>query len=336
VYNDQCIFKLAERSKVMGEVHRLLDEKGRAGLLADPYLPFDRAVVEAASSYLTCEGNEIGYLYSGWAQSALPHKRLADDASWQVRTDHVSLLVEPGKRHTLTGDPIAVGVPYGSRARLIILYLQSEAMRTNSREIELGRSLHAWLRKLEISIGGSSMAAVRDQAERISRCRMSFQIKQGNRTGLINQNILDTAMFVDTEGDGSQGSLFVETAKLSEMFFEQLKRHPVPIEEAAIKAISNNSQAIDIYCWLAYRLHALSGPTMVSWRALMAQFGAGVSAPFKFRQQFRTTLDLAQAVYPEAKVEVLPKGVMLHPSPAPVSPKIITMAPHRKTKSIVG
>jgi hypothetical protein len=56
------------------------------------------------------------------------------------------------------------------------------------------------------------MAAVRDQAERISRCRMSFQIKQGNRTGLINQNILDTAMFVDADGGDLQGSLFVETA----------------------------------------------------------------------------------------------------------------------------
>ena len=322
----------------MGEVHRLLDEKGRAGLLADPCQPFDRAVVEAASSYLTCEAGEIGYLYSGWAQSALPHKRLADDASWQIRTDYVSLLVEPGKRHTLTGDPIPVGVPYGSRARLIILYLQSEAMRTNSREIELGRSLHAWLRKLEISIGGSSMAAVRDQAERISRCRMSFQIKQGNRTGLINQNILDTAMFVDVDvdGDGPQGLLFVETAKLSEMFFEQLKRHPVPIEESAIKSISNNSQAIDIYCFLAYRLHALSTSTMVPWKGLMAQFGAGVSAPFKFRQQFRATLELAMAVYPEAKVDVLPKGVVLHPSPPPVSPKIISLAPPWRGKNTTG
>ena len=65
----------------MGEIHRLLDEKGRAGLLADPFLTFDRAVVEAASSYLACEDSEVGYLYSGWAQSALPHKRLADDAS---------------------------------------------------------------------------------------------------------------------------------------------------------------------------------------------------------------------------------------------------------------
>ena len=78
-------------------------------------------------------------------------------------TDHVSLLVQPGQRHTLTGDPIPVGVPYGSRARLICLYLQSEALKNNSREIELGRSLYAWRRRLDIPIGSElSMAAVRD------------------------------------------------------------------------------------------------------------------------------------------------------------------------------
>jgi hypothetical protein len=77
------------------------------------------------------------------------------------------------------------------------------------------------------------MQAVRDQADRISRCRMTFQIKQGNRTALINQNILDTAMLVDD--DSRQGQLFIETAKLSEMFSEQLKKHPVPVDEHAIK-----------------------------------------------------------------------------------------------------
>src|ERR1700712_2833234 len=290
----------------MGEVHKLLEQQGKAGVLQ---LDFDRRVVEAASSYLSSESDEIGYLYSGWAQSALPHKRLADDASWQVRTDYVSLLVEPGKRHTLTGDPVPVGVPYGSRARLIILYLQSEAMRTNSREIELGRSLHAWLRKLEISIGGSSMAAVRDQAERISRCRMSFQIKQGNRTGLINQTILDTAMFVDD--DSTQGSLFIEKAKLSEMFFEQLKKHPVPIEEHAIALIANNSMAIDVYCWLAYRLHSLSAPKPISWKALHAQFGRGLARLDHFRWYFTQNVHLAMAVYPEANVEIDGHGLIL-------------------------
>jgi hypothetical protein len=304
----------------MGEVHLLIDQRGKSEALK---FDFDRSVVEAASAYMGAAESEVGFLYSGWAQSALPHKRLADDAVWQVRTDHVSLVVQPGFRHTPTGAPIPVGVPYGSRARLICLYLQSEALKTNSREVELGKSLHAWLRKLDISIGGKSMAAVRDQAERISRCQMSFQIKSGSRTGLVNQHILDAAVFID---DDNQGSLFVETAKLSEVFFDQLKRHPVPVEEAAIKSISNNSKAIDIYCWLAYRLHSLEKPTPVTWKALHAQFGASVARLDNFRSFFRPALDLAMAVYPEARVDITDRGLTLNPSKPPVSPKTLSIA----------
>ncbi len=152
-------------------------------------------------------------------------------------------MVEPGRRN-LSGDSTAfIGVPYGSRARLILLYLQSEALRTNSRDIELGRSLHAWLVKLGIPVGGKSFRDVREQADRLSRCRLTFHVQQGGRAGLLNQNIVDAAMFVD-DGSSPQGSLFVDTARLSETFFEQLRRHPVPLEESAIRALSNNSQAL--------------------------------------------------------------------------------------------
>jgi len=310
----------------MGRVHRLIELHGKNEALK---FDVDRGVVEAAASYMSAEEGEIGFLYSGWAQSALPHKRLADDAVWAVQTDYVSLVVQPGYRHTQNGSPVAVGVPYGSRARLICLYLQSEALKSNSREVELGKSLHAWLRRLDISIGGKSMAAVRDQAERISRCQMSFQIRSGVRTGLVNQHILDTAVFVD---DDSQGSLFLETAKLSEVFFEQLQRHPVPVEESAIRAISNNSKAIDIYCWLAFRLHALSSPTPVTWKALHAQFGSSVARLDNFRSFFKGALDLALAVYPEAKVDIHERGLTLNPSKPPVSPKVVSLAIRARTE----
>src|SRR3712207_567739 len=168
----------------MGTVHQLLLDLGKEGTLKHD---IDRRVVEAAAAYLASEEAEIGFLYSGWAQAALPHKRLPDDALWQVKNERVTLIVQPGVRAVEAGPPVSVGVPFGSRARLILLYLQSEALRTGSREIELGRSLHAWLRRLGIPIGGKSMRDVRDQAERFSRCRMSFQIKQGNKEGLVNK-----------------------------------------------------------------------------------------------------------------------------------------------------
>src|ERR1700733_14214855 len=125
---------------------------------------------------------------------ALPHKRLADDAAWQVTTDRVTLVVEPGRRASPSG-PVYVGVPYGSRARLIMLYLQSEALKTSSREVSLGSSLRDWLRRMDIAPGGNSIAGVREQAERITRCRLSFQIRGADgRSGLVQQQVVDTAM----------------------------------------------------------------------------------------------------------------------------------------------
>lgn len=281
----------------------------------------DRAVVEAAAGYLTSEDTDIGYLFSGWAQAALPHRRLPNDSAWQVTTDRVILIVQPGLRPMPGGTPVSVGVPYGSRARLILLFLQTEAIRTNCREVELGRSLHAWLRRLEIPIGGKQMASVRDQAERISRCRLSFQIKQGTRTGLVNQHILDTSMFI--EDDDVQGGLFVEKASLSQSFFDELKKHPVPVEEAAVRQIANNSLALDVYCWLAYRLHSLDAPISISWKALHAQFGRSVARLDHFKDHFRSVLTLATSVYPEAKVEEnhTGSGLILKPSKPPVAPR---------------
>ena len=302
----------------MAEVHTLLLAHGKDGALRTD---IDRAVIEAASGYLSSEDSDIGYFFSGWAQAALPHRRLSDDAAWQVTTDRVTLIVQPGLRPTSGGVPISVGVPYGSRARLILLYLQTEAVRTNSREVELGRSLHAWLRRLEIPIGGKQMAAVRDQAERISRCRLSFQIKQGSRTGLVNQHILDTSMFI--EDDHTQGGLFVERASLSQSFFDELKKHPVPVEEAAVRQIANNSLALDVYCWLAYRLHSLTSPITVSWKALHGQFGRSVARLDHFKEHFRTVLALAMSVYPDADVEDAASGagLVLKPSRPPVAPR---------------
>lgn len=299
----------------MGAVHQLLLQFGKEEALKSDH---DRRVVEAAAAYLASEENEIGFLYSGWAQAALPHRRLPDDEIWQFETDRVTLLVQPGARPGKP--PTQIGVPYGSRARLILLYLQSEALRTGSREIELGRSMNHWLSRLGIPLGGQSVKDVRDQAERISRCRMSFQIMQGNKSGLVNQSIMDTAMFVEEEAGGS-GRMLLETATLSQMFFDQLKKHPVPIEEAAVKQISNNSLALDVYCWLAYRLHVLTIATPVTWKALHAQFGQSFARRDHFRQQFKHTLELALSVYPAARVEMNERGVTMHPSPPPVAAK---------------
>jgi len=73
-----------------------------------------------------------------------------------------------------------------------------------------------------------------------------------------------------------------------------------------------------MYIWLAYRLHALSRATPVTWTALHGQFGAGFKAIRQLKPTFREALALALAVYPEAKVEEDAAGMVLHPSPPAV------------------
>lgn len=239
----------------MAAVHDLIEARGKQGALL---AGLDRAIVEVAANYLSDEDTGLGFAYSGWAQCALPHKKLADDAHWGITSEKVRLVVEPGRRPLEGSDNLEwIGVPYGSHARLILLYLQTEALRTQSREVELGRSLREWLGKLGISVGGMTGRSVRDQAERISRCRLTFHLSGTGGSGLVNQNIVDRALFIEETIGERQGRLSLETAKLSEGFFDQLRKHPVPLEEAAIKALSNNAPALDAYLWLAYRLHAL-------------------------------------------------------------------------------
>lgn len=289
----------------MAKIHTQLMELGKQGALAFANSDQERRVLDAAHSFMADERDTVGFLFSGWCQTALPHSRLKDDQVWLLKTNYVSLMVEPGNIE-VDGQAVKVGVPFGSRARLILLYLQTEAIRTQSREIELGRSLRVWLGKLGVPIGGKSIKDVRDQCLRLSRCRMSFQIQQNDKTGFINQNLVDTAMF----SNDSDGTL-LETVQLSERFFSELQRHPVPVNESAIRALSNNSMALDIYCWLAYRLRSLKEPTTITWAGLMPQFGAAWRDKKEFRRRFIENLNLALAVYPEARVEVIRGGLKM-------------------------
>jgi Plasmid encoded RepA protein len=305
----------------MGTVHDLIEAKGKQEALK---LDFERQVVEAAAAYMADEDAGIGFLYSGWCQAALPHRRLPSDQGWQIDGERVRLIVEPGMRGGANGKPEPVGVPFGSRARLILLRLQSEALRTGSRDVELGKSLRDWLSRMGIPVGGRSLKDVRDQTERISRCRLTFEVRHGGRIGMANQNIMESAIFLEADNP-AQRTLFAQHARLSEAFFESLKRHPVPLEESAIRAIANNSMALDVYAWLAYRLHVLVKPTPVSWKSLKQQFGAGFTRIDNFKVTFTSNLRLSLAVYREARVEDYSHGLVLHPSRPPVAPRQVAL-----------
>jgi hypothetical protein len=313
----------------MGKLHDLVKVHGSARALALASTAKDRRLTQIASDILADESQALGITYSGFCLTALPHKRLADDQIWERTTRNISLLVEPVRVHG-AGEPRYLGVPFGSRARLILLYLQTEAIRHSTRDVELGRSMRDWLQRMGIAVGGKSYKEVREQAARISACRLTFRwhAEDGRSRAWDHDHIIKGGFaFHEIDGDERQGTLWSETVRLGETFYEELRRHPVPISESAIRHIANQSLTIDIYIWLAYRLHSLGKPTSISWISLKQQFGPSYASVKPFRQRFAQALDVALAVYPQARVTTEGRGLVLFPSPPPVERRTLFAVP---------
>jgi hypothetical protein len=292
----------------MAEVHQLIIAHGVEEARRQAVTKHERMVVEAAYQVLGDDAERMGFTYSGFALTSLPHKPL-ESPTWRREGHNITLVLQAG----VDRNDKSLGLPYGSYARFILLFLQSEAIRTQSREIELGRSMKVWLgSKMGLSIGGTTYKKVSEQARRISGCSLTFfadragaQIK--SRGGFVKSEITMTAL-------GDQPALWQDRVMLDEDFFRALREHPVPVSETALKAIGPRSMVIDVYIWLAYRLHALKKDVEVGWPALFAQFGGGFGTIRRFRQHFLECLQIAMAAYPEARVSFGSRGILLMPS----------------------
>ena len=302
----------------MGTVHELILQHGieeaRKAAFGGKN---DRLCVEAAYGVMSDEEGRIGIVHAGFAMTALPHKRTTD-AVWERDGGQVKLLIESG----LNSRKQQIGIPYGAIARMILLYLQTQAVRTRSREVELGASMNAWLNTMGIPIGGKTYQIVREQSRRISRCRLTFFRRSGAAEMVTNGAFVRDAILPLNPNAPEQLPLWQERVRLDEGFFQSLIEHPLPVKEAAIRQISSRSMAIDLYVWLAYRLHVLPKPVEVGWEALRRQFGEAYNELRFFRRDILPSLRLALAVYPEAQIAVDERaGLTLYPSPPPLPEK---------------
>ncbi len=299
----------------MSEVHEALEQHGRQQLELWAQDGERRRQVAAAATLLGDVALDPAWTHPGLCLTVLPHRARPATEIWRRSGPVATLTVQP----IADGAGQCLGVPYGPRARMILLYLQSEAVRTRSRTIELGRSLHHWLTAMGMSAGGSDYRAVREQARRIDRSLLTFEYTLGNGERWRVQDTITRASHENGDGDEL-------TVELSEGYFRALMERPVPVVEQAVSELRMRCQALDVYLWLAYRLHALDAPVTVSWRALFGQFGAEVGREAHWRPRFARDFALALAVYPQARARLTEEGAVLAPSPAPLPLRVSAAA----------
>jgi hypothetical protein len=315
----------------MAEIHDIIREKGRAAarqLMAQD--PHGRTLVEIASMMLSDEQQALGFTHSGFAITALPHHDPGPDVIYSHRVGHMRLQIEPGA--IASADEIRrVGVPYGTRARLILLYLQTMAVKAKSQDIELGASLRSWMLSMGLKAAGSDYRAIREQAMRISLCKLTLAWRDNGNEGLSQEMIVSHAInLAGVSDDDRQGSLWTPKVRLTDGFFQQLLKHPVPFHEAAVKALVRHRLALDLYIWLCYRTHNMKQEARISWAALHAQFGAGYNSVPHFKPRFIAALKLALAAREENEADVdIKTGVILRS----LRPTVVTLPGKRPLRA---
>jgi hypothetical protein len=293
----------------MSRIHDRISIEGRA-VLSQATSKTEKRQLQRALAFMADESTECAFSHPMMCLTILPYKPTPPDAIWERSSDFAKLAVHP-VRDEETGQYL--GVPYGAKARLILLFLQAQAIKNNSRQVDLGKSMHDWLARMGVRAGGKTYKLVRAQASRIENSLIRFSYRMDDGKGRWQDSIVRGSF------DPTGGERIIE---LSEGFFRALTDHPVPLDEAAIRELGDTCLPLDLYLWLAYRLHILERPSMVSWKSLHQQFGGGTQELYHFKQKFPAALDTACSVYPDARVEKGQGGVRLFPSPPPVAKRV--------------
>lgn len=283
-----------------------------------------RTLVEAhlaIEAQEAAEAGTLGYMARALTLATMPHsKQEGNEFHRKNGAFSMSMLA-----------PSNVGLPYGSKPRLLVAYLTTEAVRKGERDIILGDSLSDFMRELGLQPTGGrwgSITGLKQQMTRLFSSSVHCQWENKDSTSIANMPIVSKAQLWWDPKNPDQTGLWESTVRLGEDFFTEVVANPIPIDLRAVRAIKQSPMALDIYFWLTHRLSYLkkSYARDIPWAALQMQFGSNYPTTAQgirdFRKQFMGQMRKVLTVYPEARVEDSASGLILKPSPSHV-PRLI-------------
>ena len=230
-------------------------------------------------------------------------------------------------------------LPFGNFPRLILAWVCTEAVKTQSRELVLGRSLSAFMRALGINSdsGGSrgELTRLRNQMKRLFGCTVSLTYKDKQGEAAVNSLIADHTEFWWNERKPAEPMLWESKIELGEKFFQEIINHPVPLDMNTLTALKRSSLGLDLYLWLTYRTFTLRAPLRLPWQQVYRQFGvAPARASDKrtvqnFRCEVLRELKKIKLAWPGLNYATAPGVLILLPS----TPAIPPTSEHRELVS---
>jgi len=297
------------------------------GIIKADFKPLS-TIQERLSTHLNeDEDAAILYQHSVLCQTCMPYRDPGNEIrAWQRNNGRVSLLIQAGAAYDANNSLwLDVGLPHGPKPRLVLYHLNAEALRTQSPVLELEDSLTAFVKRtLGLDVGGRTLRTVKDQLTRLASADFKFGMGQDGRSVTIKGNVIDGFELWTPKND-KQRVLWPTTVQFSRMYFESLMQHAVPLNEAAVGRLSHSAMGLDVYTWLAQRLHRVDPKkaAFVPWVSLKEQFGHEYGRMVDFRRVFTRTLKQVKVVYRDAHFTLDGQGMRLNNSPPPVLRRVV-------------
>lgn len=269
------------------------------------------------------EGDDLAFMHSVLCQVGLPRSKV-DGHEFTRRQGAAWICVQAGYLDE-GGGQVRQSVPYGPMPRLALAWVSTYALRHNTREVPIGDSASAFLKQLGKTTSGGSRggySTLRAQMHALAACRLQLGYKGRTFNG---QPIQQFDAWV-TANDSGQKALWPGLLVLSDQYFRELQAVGVPLDTRALQALKGSALALDVYTWLAHRLHRLGvSGQWLSWNQLFGQFGqefTGLRPLNDFQKVFKVALRDALAVYPAARVKLDALGLLMLPSQPPVGKSV--------------
>ena len=259
---------------------------------------------------------ELGFMARLMALCSLPRTNPGDQLQYKRVNGPYTLYM------TATGGS---KLPYGNLPRLLLAWVCTEAVRTQSRELVLGRSLAEFMRTLGVlssDSGGTTgvRTRLRNQMKRLFRCSVSLIYADERGDASVSSLIADRTEFWWNERKPEERVLWNSKIELGEKFFNEIINHPVPLNMNTLKALKRCSLGLDLYLWLTYRIFTLKSPQQLTWRQLYRQFGAHLDKASdkktvqNFRRKILRELKKIKLAWPELNYSTAPSVLILYPS----------------------
>lgn len=281
-------------------------------------------LLETSTAIRNDPPDRINFLHAVQCQCGIPYKNPGDGVlEWDRRQGKASLRIEAGSAiDPATGDFRRLGLPYGEKPRLVLIHLATEAVRTGTPVVDVEESMTAFARSLGLETNGQQLRSLKDQLARLAAATVRMGVVDEGRAVQVNTQFV-SAFDLWFPKQADQRVLWPSTVRLSEEYYQSLGQHAVPLDHRAVAALSSSSMALDIYVWLAQRLHRVPStkPQFVAWDSLHEQFGQGFARIRDFRRRFLQTLHQVGSAYPTARISADDRGLTLSHSPPPVASK---------------